>query len=191
MVSSTYLVLIRCLVAVALLGQPCSSSAQSPSTGAIPEIPWVVKCADGHCLMEIDVPFERGHGVEHSRLAVALDQKTKSAEYVAIYLPPDVDSSAGASIGFWDIVLRDKKWTATPSSKVYSLPIMECTTEACVSRVHQMLDNDDGTYLDLLAELQKHGHLWVAFTRRGETTPVSISIPIYKFRDEFLRISND
>lgn len=178
------------LVCIFILGSCFKSFTQENETLQIPEQPWNVQCSDGRCFMQVAVAFERGRGQEQAGLAVSFDQKKNICQYVSVYVPADAIKDEGLTIAFVDSVPEGESFKLKPATDLYSIPIMECTEEYCVSRVHPELDNGDGTSLDLFQELKVRHHLWVGFKRTGEKELVRIMIPVYRFVIELREIEN-
>jgi hypothetical protein len=163
--------------------------AQATAESRVPERPWNIKCSEGRCFMQVAVQFERGRGVEQAGLAVSYDQRQDAVQYVSVYVPPDAIAKTGLRIAFVDSTPEGSDFKLVRASDLYSIPILECTKEYCVSRVHPKLENGDGTSLDLFQELQRRSLLWVLFTRPGADEPVRVMIPVYRFRDELKKVT--
>lgn len=174
------------LVAMAMAMAVVLPGGQARPAPGIPARTWQAKCSKTSCDVQILVPFERGHGLEQAGLAVDFVPKTKRANSIAIFLPADAVAAKGVIIGLVDRGGGDQR--LKPVDDLYTLPITQCTPEFCVSRVQQMLDNDDGTFFDLLAALQRNRFLWVSFWRPHQNDPVRILIPSSALKAELAKL---
>jgi hypothetical protein len=166
-----------------------SLHAHAQAQSSVSDRPWTVSCSENRCFMQVAVPFDRGKGIEQAGLAVSYDQRQNVLAYVSVYVPADAIQAKGLTIAFVDSVPDGKGgFTLKAATGFYSIPIVECTKDYCVSRVHPKLDNGNGTSLDYFAELQHRRHLWVAFSRPGESEPVRVMIPVYVFPDELRKV---
>lgn len=164
-------------LAMAMILPAALPGAQASPAAGIPSPTWQADCGKSSCVLQIVVPFNRGRGTERAALAIDVVPTTKRAQSIAIFLPADAVAAKGVIIGFVDAKAKGADPTLQPAGDLYTLPITECKPRFCVSRVQQMLDNDDGTFLDLLAALQRHSFLWVAFHRPQQQEPVRILLP--------------
>jgi len=167
------------VVALAISG--CAALAPTPETlQDIPPLPpWNVQCAETRCAMEIQVRFGDSKHPERAGLGVALDRSVGRASFITVLVPPNVPPNSEVVIRFVDSVRDGDGWKLVPVGDFMGLPIMECSHDFCMARVHPQIDSRDGRSTDLFTELQQRRFIWVLFKRKGE--PERVMIPVSGF----------